>query len=41
MVDQLKQFSLNEESMFDLETYNGRLKHFAKMTDLRYTNIKF
>jgi hypothetical protein len=31
----LKIFSLKEESMFDLETYTGRLKHFAKMTDMR------
>jgi hypothetical protein len=32
---ELKKFSLKEESMYDLESYKGRLKHFAKMTDMR------
>lgn len=31
----IKTFSVTEESMFDLETYRGRLRHFAKMTDMR------
>jgi hypothetical protein len=39
MAEQLKQFSLKDESMFDLETYKGRLKHFAKMTDIRHDNL--
>ncbi len=30
-----KLFSNKEESMYDLNTYIGRLKHFAKMTDMR------
>ena len=31
----VKQFSLKEESMYDLNTYTGRLSHFAKITDMR------
>ncbi len=30
-----KKYSDNEESMYDLNTYKGRLKHFARMTDIR------
>ena len=30
-----KKFSDKEESMYDLNTYKGRLKHFARMTDIR------
>jgi len=31
----IKRFSLDEESMFDLNTYMGRLYHFSKLTDIR------
>ncbi len=30
-----KKFSLEEESMYDLDTYFGRLYHFGKLTDIR------
>lgn len=32
-------FSLEEESMYDLNTYMGRVKHFAKITDIRQITI--
>lgn len=32
---QIKRFSLEEESMYNIETYMGRLKHFARVTDVR------
>jgi len=35
MTSKIKQYSSEEESMFDLLTYMGRLKHFSKMTDIR------
>jgi hypothetical protein len=31
-----KKYSDKEDSMYDLSTYQGRLKHFARMTDMRY-----
>jgi hypothetical protein len=35
MSSNIKTFSLDEESMFNLNTYTGRLKHFSRMTDMR------
>ena len=34
-----KEFSLNEESMYELNSYIGRLFHYAKITDFRYKLI--
>jgi len=36
----IKKFSVDEESMYDLNTYTGRLYHFSRMTDMRLISLK-
>jgi hypothetical protein len=35
MKSNIKPFDFSEESMYDLDSYVGRIKHFAKVTDVR------